>query len=292
MSRWKCPVVLLTVCLSSRLLVGPVTAASCPDSGGETVRIAAVEPRLELRLADGRLLRLAGLDPSLQTPADPDLGETARTRLAALVGGREVTVHILANAPDRWGRFVGFVVRTDGIPSEVATEAIAEGLGRYLAEPAARSCRGALLAAEEKARVAKLGLWSDPYYSVLAADDGAGFSERSGTIVLAEGRLTGVQVDPYRTTLRFAASKVRRNSSGTGSFGGHMLVATILPRNLKTFEAQKVDLKALIGQQIRFRGLLDLRFGPRIELSSPDEVELEPGSIAPPVEAAPPSHPN
>lgn len=258
----------------------PVAAAPCPMSGEEFATIAAVEARLELRLVDGRLLRLAGLDPPQQTPDDPDLGETARMRLGALLVGKAVSLHLLSGTHDRWGRFPALVFTTDGsgAAAGLTGTAVATGLGRYLAEPGAHACRDALLAAEDKARLAKLGLWSDPYYALLGVDDHAAFMERSGTIVVAEGRLTGVLPSPYRTTLRFAAPT--EIQSGQHQSGGHMLVATILPHAMKAFEAQKVDVHALIGQRLRFRGLLDLRFGPRIELTSPDQVETT--AAAPP----------
>ena len=56
----------------------------------------------------------------------------------------------------------------------VAVAVLAAGLGRYFAEPAAHQCRDALLAAEATARHAKLGLWADPYYGVLAFDERGG----------------------------------------------------------------------------------------------------------------------
>jgi hypothetical protein len=35
-----------------------------------------------------------------------------------------------------------------------------------------------------------------------------------------------------------------------------------------------VDVHALVGHRLRLRGLLDTRFGPRIELADPDEIEV------------------
>lgn len=260
-------------------------AASCPTAGDETVTVSAVEPRLELRLVDGRVLRLAGLDPASSTPNDPDRGETARAALAAMLKQQRVSIRMLSGLPDRWGRFAAqaFVSTERGAPyaGGIATAAVAAGLGRYLAEPAAHACRDPLVAAEEKARQATLGLWADPYYAVLAVDDRAAFAERSGTIVLAEGRLIAVLPGPYRTKLRFAARD-------QGSYGGHTLSATILPRTMKTFEAQGVTLPSLIGRSLRLRGLLDLRFGPRIELAGPDDVDV----VAPRSDASPPRRSN
>jgi hypothetical protein len=51
---------------------------------------------------------------------------------------------------------------------------------------------------------------------------------------------------------------------------------TILQRNLAIFERSGLRFDALIGRRLRIRGLLDLRFGPQIEISSPDELELIP----------------
>lgn len=268
--------------LFASLALGSACAHACPTAGEEATKVATVESRLELRLADGRLVRLAGVDPALPTPDRPDLDETVRAQLAARIAGKTVSLHLLTKAPDRWGRRPAMLFEDGaGDGGGLAATVIAAGLGRYLAEPTAHTCRDALLAAEKTARQAKLGLWADPYYGVLAFDDRAAFVERSGTLVLAEGRLRAVEPSPYRTTLRFAAQ-------GPVSHGGRMLVATVLPRTMKTFRAEHMDFGALIGRRLRLRGLLDLRFGPRIELAGPDAVEI----LDPPGDGADPSRPN
>ena len=45
---------------------------------------------------------------------------------------------------------------------------------------------------------------------------------------------------------------------------------------MKAFQESHVDFTALIGRTLRLRGLLDLRFGPRIELDGPDDIEILP----------------
>jgi endonuclease YncB( thermonuclease family) len=272
----------LTAVLLALVVASPARAL-CPTSGEETVQVSIVEPRLELKLADGRTIRLVGLDPALQTPDDPDRADTARATLATRVVGHRIGLHPLSATPDRWGRIAALAFDPTGLPAgqtgDVALAAIADGLGRYRAEAAARPCRDELLAAEQKARAAGLGLWSDPYYAVLAVDDVANFIEKSGTEVLSEGRLMRVETGPFRTILRFAGPD-------RGSYGGHTLSATVLPRTMKAFEASHVDFTALIGRTLRFRGLLDLRFGPRIELDGPDAVEILPS----PAVASPTAH--
>lgn len=262
--------------LGSAVAFHPASADGCAADANERAVVATVAPRGELTLADGRVLRLAGFDPALPTPEAPDLGERARAGLATKVEGKAVKLHLLTPRADRWGRLPAFVIRDgEDTPGGAAAAALADGLGRYLAEPAAHACRAELLQAEARARQAKLGLWADPYYGVLAVEDRAGFAERTGTIVLAEGVVAAVQPSPFRTTLRFAVAK-------QGSRESHMLVATIQPRVLKIFQAGQMDVARLVGRRVRFRGLLDMRFGPRVELNGPDDVELlyDPGDSA------------
>ena len=148
---------------------GARCAPACPGAGEGPVAVAAVDTGLELRLADGRRLRLVGLDPAARTPGDPELGETSQSALAALVAGRPLTARLLSDTPDRWGRLPAMAfLGGDPAPGGLAVSAIAAGLARYRPEPAAQACRDALLAAEAKARSGKLGLWHDPYYGVLA----------------------------------------------------------------------------------------------------------------------------
>ncbi len=243
----------------------PVSAASsvCSEQGSEAAVVTAVDLNLELRLADGRLLRLVGLEPASPTPGDPDLAETGRQWLANHIVGRQVMISLAVDRPDRWGRFPAFVFGPDQVGS-LTVVALAAGLGRYQPEPGAHACRDALIAAEGKARTSRLGLWRDSYYAVLAADDRTAFAEHSATMVVAEARLTAVESGPYRTKLRFATRD--RDSRD-------VLAASILPHSMKLFEEGGMKLRSLIGQTVRLRGLLDLRFGPQIELTSPDALE-------------------
>jgi len=247
---------------------------NCPSAGSESVQLAGIEARLELRLEDGRLLRLAGFDPASSTPSTPDGEDQAREALTQLLAGHPLTITKLSAAPDRWGRLAVLAFIGDDQPGGVAAAAIASGLGRYLPEPAAHACRAILTTAEDTSRAQKLGLWADPYYAVLAASDLAGFAERAGTLVVAEGRVASVKTSPYRSQLIFAGER-------NGSRGSQLLSATLLPRTIKILEAHGVHVSSLTGQLLRIRGLLDLRFGPEIELLSPDDLDVLGPVIAP-----------
>ncbi len=274
--------------------------AACVADGGQPARVAAVEPGLELRLADGRLLRLVGVDPAAQTPSDPDLGDTVRSAMSRLVEARTLSLTIPDDKPDRWGRVAALVaVREGGAEAEsLAVAALAAGLGRFLAEPGAHGCREALLHAEAAARAARRGLWRDPYYAVLAPDDLTGFRERSATLVVGVGRVAAVESSQFRTLLRLAPGAPGEGADAAAGAGRaparegaarDRLAAAIPPRTLKLFAGQGVDVQTLLGRTVRLRGLLDLRFGPRIELAGPDAVEILGGGDDGATAATPPA---
>ncbi|MHB8886481.1 MAG: hypothetical protein ACYC5H_15645 [Methylovirgula sp.] len=241
-------------------------ASACPGQGTLSGIIDRVNERLDIVLKDGRILHLAGLDPPQPTPDGPDFPARARDALAAKFIGGKITYLTLSPTPDRWNRspaFVFFAADRPGAGSgSAAIFLLAHGFARFMPVPDAHPCRNLFLAAEAKARAAKLGLWRDPYYAVLAATNRAAFAERAATNVIVEGRLADVTSNRYRMTLDFAPRRDRA------------LTVTILQRNVAIFDRSGLGFRALIGRTLRIRGLLDLRFGPQIEIASADDVEL------------------
>lgn len=250
----------------------PAAACAAPPAAPargvalETGRVASVDERLDLALEDGRAVKIAGLDPPRPTPDAPEGDLAAAQKLGAWLAGQEIIFVPVFTAPDRWGRFVAEVyapaTRAPGAPAiSVAAAALDAGLARFQSSAASRRCRAFLLAAEAPARRARLGLWADPYYGVLAADDRAAFAERAGTVVLVEGDVRSVDEGPFRTLLLF------------GERRGWNFSVAIERRRLKAFAAAGFDVSTLKGKTVRVRGLLDLRFGPQIEIEGPDEIE-------------------
>ncbi len=278
--RWQtCGMVLaavrsLLVSFVSILLVPTPASAqpalspqACPTAGTSRAAIAGIDERLEITLKDGRTLRLAGLEPPRPTPQGPDFDLAARDALAAQ-SGSEIAFVPLAQKPDRWGRipaFAFFDPPTSGAsPVSAGQFLLAGGFARFMPAPEAHACRTEFLAAEATARAGKLGLWRDPFYAVIAATDRDAFADKAATNAIVEGRLAAVDKGPFGTTLQFASRRERTFS------------VTILQRNVKIFDRAGLDFHALIGRTLRVRGLLDLRFGPQIEISTADEIELIP----------------
>ncbi|SFK40595.1 thermonuclease family protein [Methylocapsa palsarum] len=225
----------------------------------------SVNERIDLTLEDGRILKLAGLDPPRPTPLDPYLDIMTRDKVADWLTGREIWFRQVEGRRDRWGRVTVEAFARAGAPGSpimpVRRAVLEAGLARYEAD-SARPCGAQMLAAEASARAGRLGLWADPYYAVLKPTDRGAFTERAGTSVIVEGEVSGVDVGRYRSTLFFGPRRSRD------------FAVTVAQRAIKLFESAGLDLAALKGQKIRVRGLLDLRFGPQVEISNPDEVEV------------------
>ena len=207
------------------------------------------------------MARLAGLDLPERTRGDPALAAAAHDLLASRYVGREAALVVFAAAPDRWGRVLADLAapQPDDAPESAAETLIAAGLARVRPEVETRACEAQRLALEAAARAKKLGVWRDPDYSVLAANDVAELARRDGRFVVVEG-------------------VVRRVGFGRSRFyldlGGRGDLSVVASR--KTQAASRsagAPLAALAGVRIRVRGVLDERFGPQIEIIDPLMLE-------------------
>lgn len=145
------------------LLLCLLLAFSSASSAAETLsgRVARVESGDAVYLIDAaghhHVVRLAGIDaPERGQP----FGDQSRQRLAALVGGRDVTV--LWYKRDSGGRLIG-KVWIDGL--DVSFEMVRSGMAwhykRFAPEQPAED-RPHYAAIEAEARMGRVGLWADP----------------------------------------------------------------------------------------------------------------------------------
>jgi endonuclease YncB( thermonuclease family) len=177
--------------------------AACPSAGDMAARVAGVTERLEIELADGRILRLAGLDTPDPHRGEPETGEKARAFLALFLANGDVAVKALAPKPDRWNRILAdvFVAGPGAEPAQSAAAAwLSAGFARVRPEVETRDCQSIRLAAEDMAREQGLGLWTDPYYSVVQAGDSEDLQGRDGLFAIVEGKVIRVGVGRSRYT--------------------------------------------------------------------------------------------
>jgi hypothetical protein len=245
--------------LALELAAGPAAAACGAPAG--IVQATAVDERGEIALADGRRLRLAGLDLPLPSRGDPALAAAARALLATRFIGRAAALTLVSAAPDRWGRALGDLgaAASDATPAFAADALIAAGLARVRPEYETRGCETARLALESAARAKGLGVWRDPDYVVLAADDFASLARRDGRFVIVEGVVRRIGLGRARLYL---------------DLGGRGALSIVASRGTQAaFQAAGAPLIALAGEKIRVRGALDGRFGPQLEIVDPLMLE-------------------
>ena len=241
----------VTACLG---LLGHAHAGGCTFETLGDGRVAAVIDARSFRLDDGREIRLAGIEP-----ADADKAKGAAA-LAAVVGGRNVTLHGADDTPDRYGRQAAFVF-VAGSEAPVQSELLRQGAVLFSANVADSACAGTLAAAEATAMSAKLGIWSAPT-AIKNAESPGDILAGIGRFTVVEGKVLSVRQSGATTYLNFG-----RN--WTQDFA-----ATISRRMIPGFEAAGLSLKSLENRRIRVRGFVSSRAGPRIEVLRVGQIEV------------------
>ena len=207
--------------------------------------VISVAPGGEIVLEGGERVRFGGLR----------LAPRAQNALGALTG-KQVGVAVLAAAPDRWGR--GVVDLFDSSGESVARALLLRGLAEVRPEPETRGCEAERLEVEAAARAAGEGIWIEAG-AILAATDTTALREADGRFVLVAGVPRRVGVGRTKVYLDFA------------SLGGFSVV--VARKAEPEFRRAGIDLKALVGRKVIVRGVLDVRFSPRIEIADPSMIE-------------------
>jgi micrococcal nuclease len=219
-------------------------------------------------LDDGRRVRLIGTQaPKLPLGREDfdiwPLAPQSQNVLAELALNKSVRLGFGGEAMDRHERVLAHMFVAEGAQEHWAQlHMIEKGMARVYSFPDNRKCLDVLLAAEARARSARLGIWADPYYSVRAADKADDLLKRAGHYELVEGRVLLADRQGSRVYLNF------------GRFWKEDFTAVIEASALRLFTADKLDPLALEGALVRIRGWVDDRDGPRIEITHPEQIEV------------------
>jgi len=219
-------------------------------AAGSATAVAARDGRT-LMLADGRELRLAGIEA----------GEDARHALQTLAGGRLLQLGRLGPERDRYGRVVAYAFAGDAQES-LQQILLEQGRARVSARVGGKACAGVLLRAEARARAAGRGLWADPNFAPLSAENLARLQADRGRFALVEGKVLSVHESGATIYVNFGTHWTRDFS------------VTILKRLRRTFAAAGVEPKTLAGRRIRVRGWIEQRGGPIVAAAVPEQIEL------------------
>lgn len=162
-------------------------ATGTAAADGEIARVVRVYDGDSLWLADGREVRLIGINaPELGRDGTPDqpLARAARDRTNLLVRGKAVRLVYDAERFDHYGRTLAYVVLPDG--RDLQEILARDGLAWFVAIAPNVTRRDTYRHAEAEARAANRGIWSRPEYLPIAADRlsarQTGFQRISGTV--------------------------------------------------------------------------------------------------------------
>jgi endonuclease YncB( thermonuclease family) len=223
-------------------------------------RVVAVLDGRSLALDDGREIRLAGIGtPPPPIPADESLGNSG-PRTAVDSGAKA--------APESMA--LGQTVEqrqslSPGDEASVAHRLIAQGFARVGAGLDDPACTAELLSRERVARTQRLGLWGEPDYAIMSAENGAELLGQEGRFAVVEGRVASVRESGGMIYMNFG----RRWSQA--------LTVTILKRHERSFAAAGLQPDRPAHPRLRVRGYVEERSGPRIEATRPEQIEIAEG---------------
>lgn len=147
-------------------LSGQAFAANLPQvchmDNGQKADVVAITDFLELKLAQGKLVRLADID-------FPGGREAARRHLSRTLVGKPITIHEVSEGRDRWRRGAAHVA-TDKAGSWLQNDLIERGLARVRPQFATKACLQPLLESETRARWQKRGLWRSDEFRRIAVE--------------------------------------------------------------------------------------------------------------------------
>ena len=218
-----------------------------PIEGGV---VAQVIDGRSFRLTDGREIVLMGIE----APQD-------QQTLAAELLGNTVDLRRVGHGTDRYGRISAFASRP-GSSITIQHKLLADGAAQVSSRAGDRACTIELLTAEKIARRASLGLWGDPGYVIKRAESGGDLLAERGRFVIAEGKVLSVRESGGTLYMNFG----RRWSQS--------LTVTVAKRHERVFGEAGLAPKSLERRDIRVRGWVEERNGPRMEVSRPEQIEF------------------
>jgi endonuclease YncB( thermonuclease family) len=250
--------------LAAALTAADAQAQAPRDCDGRSAGAAAVARVIDGRsfvLADGREVRLAGIETVLAVPGDEDearvaAAQAAKAALETLLLNREIDVSV--TGADRYGRLAAHVFAL--LPSgEIPVQRELVAGGHAVVSPAPSSpCRRALQAAEREARSRGLGLWGSPYSVVKQAADPMDVLAEQGRFAVVQGRVASVRESAGMVYINF------------GQRWSNQFTATLHKRDEGAFAAPK----ALAGHTVEVRGWIEERGGPAMEVTRPEQIQI------------------
>lgn len=217
------------------------------DSGLKVRLIGMQAPKLPLGRAGFETWPLAG---------------EAKVALEEIALGKQVQLRYAGEEMDRHGRALAHMFVDEGKEVWVQQTMLGAGLARVYSFADNRFCLDELYAVEAHARIAKRGIWNNPYYQLRYADRPDEILGRVDHYELVEGRVLAAERAGSRVYLNF------------GRNWKEDFTVVIDRASQRLFDQAGVDPLAYEGALVRVRGWIDNRDGPRMEISHPEQIEI------------------
>jgi endonuclease YncB( thermonuclease family) len=232
-------------------LLATQLAAEPEFTPGGQAEISEVVDAATIALADGRKLRLAGIE----VPTRGTLARQAKAAVIEILSGGTIDLRVAGNPSDRQGRVLAQVYVGS---LWVQAELVRRGLARVRGAPDSRVGIADLLKFERQARRYHRGVWSDRAYAVLTADDAA---RSAGTFQLVG--FTAAEI------VNTSGQIYVRSDADRSAFA-----LTIAPAAVKLCRESGLDPMELKGKRLLVRGFIDGSQRPTIAITYPEQIEI------------------
>ena len=231
-------------------------------SGSEIVQVTEIVDGDTVVLADGRQVRLVGI----QAPKLPlgragfvawPLADDAKAALSGLSLGRHMRLAYGGRRGDRHGRVLAHIFDESG--KWVQGTLLEDGMARVYSFQDNRALVPEMLAREAAARQKRRGIWVNPFYAIRTPEEASGYL---GRFELIQGRVHDVAIVRGRVYLNFGADW---RSDFT---------ASLAPKVRRLFESEKIDLLSYRNRIVRVRGWLKSWNGPMVDITHPEQIEV------------------
>ncbi|GAB4139716.1 MAG: thermonuclease family protein [Sphingomonadales bacterium] len=249
-------------------LARPALAVDWRDqlTAGGTAQIIAVIDGDTVQLADGRQVRLIGIQAPKLPLGRPDftpwpLADAAQAALAALARSQAVTLWYGETRQDRHGRVLAHLARAaDGLWLQQAM--LRQGMARVYSFADNRALVPTLLAAETQARAQRRGIWREPFYQVRTPNMLEADPDRfAGSFQIVRGRV-----------LDTGAARTRLYVNFGGRWRTDFTVEVPAAVQRRFAGDSRLSPSRLAGAWVEVRGWIERRNGPMIEISHPEQI--------------------
>jgi len=231
---------------------------------GRVVQI--IDPQT-LRLKDGSLIRLSGLDFPDYSPDEPgDISITALRVLRDMLEGQDVNLYHTKKSDtgrvNRMGHHIAHLERKED-KAWVQGSLIALGLARVRSSKSNPEMALQMYTLEKQARKESLGLWEIDVFKILTPEES---ENHIGSFQVVEGRIESVAIRRNRIYMNF------------GKNWRDDFTVSIAPSDRRLFSKQGLDPLQWNGKHVRVRGWIESYNGPYMEINHPQSIEIQTSS--------------